>query len=92
MVNWLQLRYDIKVRVVRLDSEMDRIKTKRWLNGKDIDFERCILNTYKQNGITETVGKSIIAKAKAIRLSSWLFHTLWKKIIVTIVYLYNRTL
>ncbi len=47
VVNWLQLRYDIKVRVVRSDSEMDCIKTKRWLNYKDINFERYAPDIYK---------------------------------------------
>jgi len=47
VVNWLQFRYDIKVRMVHSDGEINCIKTKRWLNCKDIDFERYILNTYE---------------------------------------------
>ena len=47
VMNWLQLQYNIKVRIVHSDGEMDCIKTKRWLNGKGIDFERCILNIYE---------------------------------------------
>ncbi len=63
VVNWLQLRYDIKVH-----GEMDCIKTKRWLNGKGIDFERCVSDIYEQNGIVKTVEKTIIAKVRAMRL------------------------
>ncbi len=47
VVNWFQFRYDIKVCIVCSDSEMDCIKTKRWLNRKGIDFERCALDIYE---------------------------------------------
>ncbi len=70
---------------------MDCIKTKRWLNGKGIDFERCALDTYKQNSIAEAVEKTIIAKAKAMRLLKRLPHILWREIIGATVYLYNKT-
>ena len=46
---------------------MDYIKTKRWLNGKGIDFERCALDIYEQNDIVEAVGKTIIAKIKVMK-------------------------
>ncbi len=91
IMNWLQLQHDIKVRVVCSNGKIDYIKTKRWLNCKDIDFERYAPNIYKQNDIAETVGKTIIAKARVIRLSKRFFHTLWKEIIKATVYLYNKT-
>jgi len=47
VVNWLQFRYNIKVRIICSDGEIDCIKTKRWLNRKDIDFERCVSDIYK---------------------------------------------
>ncbi len=74
-MNWLQLRYDIKVRIVYSDGEMDRIKTKRWLNRKNIDFERYTPDIYKQNGIAEAVEKTIIAKARVIRFLRRFFYT-----------------
>ena len=60
--------------MVRSDGEIDYIKTKRWLNRKDIDFERYAPDTYKQNGIVETVGKTFIAKVKVIKFLKRLFH------------------
>ncbi len=90
VVNWLQFRYNIKVRVVCLDGEMDYIKTKRWLNCKDIDFERYVPDIYEQNGIVEIVGKTIMAKVRAIRFLRRLFYMLWREIIKIAVYLYNR--
>ncbi len=47
MMNWFQLQYNIKVRIVCSDGEIDYIKTKSQLNGKDIDFERYALDIYK---------------------------------------------
>ncbi len=47
VINWFQLRYNIKVCMVRSDNEMNCIKTKKWLNYKDIDFERYVPNTYE---------------------------------------------
>ncbi len=70
---------------------MDRIKTKRWLNDKNIDFEKYTPDIYKQNGIAKTVKKTIIVKAKIIKFLKRLLYTLWKKIIKTAVYLYNKT-
>ncbi len=91
-MNWFQLRYNIKVYIVRSDDEMDRIKTKRQLNYKDIDFERYVLDIHEQNGIVEAVGKTIIVKIKIIRFSKRLLHTFWRKIIKVAIYLYNKTL
>ncbi len=71
---------------------MDYIKTKRWLNCKGIDFERCALDIYEQNGIAETVKKTIIIKVRVIRFLRRFFHMFWREIIRVAVYLYNRTL
>ncbi len=60
--------------MVRSDGEMDCIKTKRWLNNKDIDFERCVPDIYEQNGIAETVEKTIIAKVKVMKFLKRFFH------------------
>jgi hypothetical protein len=40
-INWLHLRYNLKVSVVKLDDEMVRNKTKAWLINRSISFERC---------------------------------------------------
>ncbi len=47
VVNWLQLRYNIKIYIVCSDGEIDYIKTKKWLNSKGINFERCTPNIHE---------------------------------------------
>lgn len=91
VVNWLKLRYNLPISVVRSDSEMNRNKTKAWLNDRGIAFERCAPDTHDQNGTAERMGWIIIAKARAMRLSGKLPHALWREIVSTAVYLYNRT-
>jgi hypothetical protein len=90
-VNWLKLRYNLPISVVRSDSEMNRNKTKAWLNDRGITFERCAPDTHDQNGIAESMGRIIMAKARAMRLSGRLPHALWREIVSTAIYLYNRT-
>jgi hypothetical protein len=90
-INWLHLRYILAVSMVRSDSEMSRNKTKEWLNRRGIGFERCAPHTHAQNGIAERMGGVIMEKARAMRLSSRLPHALWREIVATAVYLYNRT-
>jgi hypothetical protein len=44
-----------------------------------------------RNGISERMGQLITQKARAMRLSGRLPHALWKEIVATATYLYNRT-
>ena len=90
-VNYLKLRYNLEVKIVRSDNEMNRIKTKKWFNQQGIDFECCAPETHEQNGISERMGRLIMEKARAMRLSAKLPHALWKEIVATAAYLYNRT-
>ena len=90
-INWLQMRYDLKVKIVRSDGEMNRNNTKTWLKSRGIEFEKCAPDTHEQNGLAERMGRLIIEKARAMRLSARLPHALWREIIATAVYLYNRT-
>jgi len=90
-VNWLKLRYNLSVLVVRSDNEMNRNKTKAWLNNRGITFERCAPDTHDQNGTAEHMGWIIMAKARAMRLSGKIPHALWREIVSTAAYLYNRT-
>jgi hypothetical protein len=62
--------------VVRSDNEMNRLKTKEWFAKKGIDFERCAPDTHEQNGVSERMGRLIIAKSQAMRLSGKLPHDL----------------
>jgi hypothetical protein len=90
-VNWLHLRYNIAVKIIRSDGEMNRNKTKAWLSSRGIEFEKCAPDTHEQNGLAERMGRIIVEKARAMRLSARLPHALWREIIASAVYLYNRT-
>ena len=90
-INWLHLRYNLAVKIVRSDGEMNRNRTKAWLTSRGIDFEKCAPDTHEQNGVAERIGRLIVEKARAMRLSAHLPHALWQEIIATAVYLYNRT-
>src|SRR6266516_2093696 len=90
-INWLHLRYNLAVKVVRSDGEMNRMQTKAWLKSRGIDFEKCAPDTHEQNGLAERMGRLIMEKARAMRLSARLPHALWREIVGSAVYLYNRT-
>ena len=48
-VTWLVLRYNLEVKVIRSDNEMNRIKTKEWCNNVGISFEPCAPDTHAQS-------------------------------------------
>lgn len=50
LVNWLAKHYNLHVKVINLDNEINQIKTTEWYNQNSISFESCALNTYAQNG------------------------------------------
>jgi hypothetical protein len=81
----------IAVKIIRSDGEMNRNKTKAWLTSWGIEFEKCAPDTHEQNGLAEQMGRLIVEKARAMRLSARLPHALWREIIASAVYLYNRT-
>ena len=62
--------------MVRLDNKINRLKTKEWFAKKGIDFERCAPDTHEKNGFSERMGRLIIAKSRAMRLSGKLPHDL----------------
>lgn len=70
---------------------MKQIKTKAWCNNVGITFEPCAPDTHAQNGGAERFGRLIMEKARAMRLSANLPHKLWREIVATATYLYNRT-
>ena len=65
-INWLHLRYNLGVKVVRSDGEMDRTQTRAWLKTRGIDFGP---DTHEQNGVAERSGRLIMEKARAMRFS-----------------------
>ena len=62
-VNWLHLRYNIAVKIIRLDGEMNRNKTKVWLTSRGIEFEKFAPDTHEQNGLAKQMGRLIVEKA-----------------------------
>ena len=70
---------------------MNRIKTKAWCHDTGITFEPSAPDTHAQNGRAERFGRLIMEKARAMRLSANLPHKLWREIISSATYLYNRT-
>lgn len=91
LVTWLSLRYNLDVKIVRSDNELNRIKTKEWMIDVGITFEPCAPDTHAQNGVAERFGRLIMEKARAMRLSAGLPHRLWREIVGAAAYLYNRT-
>ena len=90
-VTHLALRYNLEVKVIRSDNELNRIQTKAWCESVGITLELCAPDTHAQNGGAERFGRLIVEKAQAMRLSANLPHKLWREIIGTASYLYNRT-
>lgn len=70
LVTWLALRHNLEVKVIRSDNEMNRIKTKAWCNDVRIRFKPCAPDTHVQNGGAERFGRTILEKARAMRLSA----------------------
>ena len=68
-INWLHLRYNIAVKKVRSDGEMNWNRMKAWLTSRGIEFEKCAPDTHEQNGLAERMGRVIIEKARVMRLS-----------------------
>jgi Reverse transcriptase (RNA-dependent DNA polymerase) len=90
-VGYLEGRHSFKVKIIRSDNELFTNKTCRWLNEKRIDCEPSAPRTPQQNGLAERSGGVIMARARAMRIGAKLPHDLWKEIVNTAVYLYNRT-
>ena len=90
-VNRMEGKFGLKIEVIKSDNEMGRKKTLRWLHTKHIEFEPSAPRTQEQNGVAERSGGVVMEKARAMRISANLPHDLWKEIINSAVYLYNRT-
>ena len=90
-VTFLALRYNLKVKVICSDDELNRIKTRAWCKNVGISLELSAPDTHAQNGGAERFRRLIVEKARAMRLSANLPHKLWREIIGTAGYLYNQT-
>ncbi|KAI1840359.1 hypothetical protein JX266_013452 [Neoarthrinium moseri] len=91
IVEWITNHENRKVRYLRTDNEMNRTQTRQWCREKGIKLELSTPDNHSQNPIAERIGGVVMAKARAMRLSSRLPHRLWKFIVGAAVYLYNRT-
>lgn len=90
-ITWVALRYNLEIKVIHTDNEMNRVKTQAYLRDVGIAFESCAPDTHAQNGVAERFGRTIMEKARAMRLSANLPHRLWREIMGAATYLYNRT-
>ena len=90
-IMWLKLRHGIEVKIIRGDREFCRKETLEWMRLSGIAYEASIPYTHEQNGRAERIGRLIMTKGRAMRLSSRFPHALWKEIISAATYLYNRT-
>ena len=90
-IMWLRLRHGIDVKIIRADREFCRKETLEWLKRSGISFEPSIPYTHEQNGRAERLGRLIMTKGRAMRLSARFPHALWKEVISAAIYLYNRT-
>ena len=75
-VNFISLRYNLKVKVVRSDGELARTQTRKWLRKEGITFEPSAPRTQAQNGRAERSRGIIMAKSRAMRLEAALPHNL----------------
>ncbi len=73
--------------MIRSDNEMNRIKRTEWCNQNDISFELYAPDEHAQNGGAERLGRLIMEKARAMRLSANLPLKLWRDIVSTATYL-----
>lgn len=90
-ITWLALRYNLEVKIIRSDNKINWIKTKNWCSNISILLKLCAPDTHTQNSGIERFDWLIMEKACAMRFSANLLHKLWKEIIATAIYFYNRT-
>ena len=83
--------YNFNIKIIRSDHEMKRNQTRQYLIDVDIIFEPCFTNTQAQSGVAERFGRTVMMKTRIMRLFTNLPHSMWKKIIGTTIYFYNRT-
>ena len=63
LVNWLAKRYNLAIKVIRSDNEMNRIKMTELCNQNGISFDPCTLDTHAQNSGAERFRRLIMEKA-----------------------------
>ncbi len=80
LVKSLAKHYNLDVKVIRSDNEMNRIQKTEWCNQNGISFEPCASDTHHPNGGAERFGQLVMEKARATHLSANITHKLWRKL------------
>ena len=89
-IQWICLRYNLKVNTIRSDNELKRRRTLKWLQTQRIIFKSLAPNTQAQNGTTKHLEGVIIKRAHAMKIAANLPHNLWNKIVDCAVYLKDQ--
>lgn len=88
----LERQHGYRVKVIRADMELLKTNaTAKFLKDEAIEVAESTAETHAQNGGAEQLGRRIMEKARAMRLSARLPHDLWVEIVGAAVYLFNRT-
>ena len=83
---WIFFCYSFNMKIVRSDHKIKRNQTRQYLINVDIIFEPCSANTQVQNGVAKWFEWTMMMKTRIMRLFTNLFHSMWKKIIGTMIY------
>jgi Reverse transcriptase (RNA-dependent DNA polymerase)/GAG-pre-integrase domain len=88
----VKTQYRQDVRIIRIDGETSVDgEVKSMLQNRGITLEPSVPYTPAQNGHAERTGRTLLTKARALRLHSRLPHDLWPELVRTAAYLMNRT-
>jgi len=87
----MKKKYNLDIKTIRSDNELNRKKTRNWLRLQGINLELSAPRIQAQNGYAERSGAVIQERARAMRLKANLPHDLWPEIVNCAVYLGERT-
>ena len=89
--NYIDKQYGFQVKSIRSDNELFSKVVRMELQQRSIRSNPSAPNTQSQNGGAERSGGVIIEKARSMRISARLPHSLWRHVIESACYLRNRT-
>ena len=84
--------YNFDIKIIHSDHEIKHNQTRQYLTNVNIFFESSSADTQTQNDVMKQFKQIMMMKIKIIQLFINLFHSMWKKIIGTMIYFYNQTL
>jgi hypothetical protein len=91
-VQMLEMMYDIKVRVIETDNELQKGNlTREWIVRRGIRVDESAPRTQQQNGSGERSGGVVKEKVRLLIIDSNLPSGLWPEMVRTAVYILNRT-